>query len=95
MDLSNYEELLRSRRSGNEKIRNSRQADIKQFLERINAARKQGGYKEYTPRTVGVLLRNYKSGDLPGFYKICDEKPNFYKYFCWAIKTKNQEHGKR
>lgn len=84
--VENYLEKLQARKAANQTIRNQRQFEIKRFLERINEARRRGGYKEYQPRTVGVLLRNYKTGDLDAFYKECDRKKDFYRYFSWKLK---------
>jgi hypothetical protein len=68
----------------------SERADlIKQFLDRINPIRREGGFGEITPSRMGMLLSHIPTDELYAFYKMCDTyKGPFCKCFFGALKVK-------
>lgn len=72
-------------------ISNERQLILKDFLERINPARKEAGYKPYTPARFGVKVAPLSTELLQYLYGVCKKAKNFTACFESEIKVKKDE----
>ncbi len=69
------------------KITNERQALIKEFLDTLNASRKEP-YKPLTAARLGVMLAPVDTKALYTFLADCKYAKNFSSYFWWSFKRK-------
>lgn len=56
---------------------NPRNERLKPFVDRINASRKDGGYKPYTPSMIASKMSHIATEDLPAHYKMLNNSKNF------------------
>lgn len=72
---------------GTEKITNSRQLIIKDFIDIINLERKGTKYKPLTARAIAIKLSHLSEQDLHFFYKKCSNAKSFSKCFWGCLKN--------
>ena len=79
MDLSKYQLPKKS------KITSERALILKDFLDRLNADRKD--YPPIKPARLGMLLRFCNNSQLKQFYGMCKNAKHFSKFFWWKLKN--------
>lgn len=84
---ADYLESIRSKKSKKERL--DRRAEvIKKFVDRLNAARIESGYKPLGASYWAYRMAHIKDLEqLKRFYGDCCEAKNFSSYWWWALKA--------
>ena len=82
MDMSRFQ----IKKGGSE-----RGEQLDKFLERLNPARIQAGYKPLNHARLGMMLAHIPTDDLHAFYRQCETANNFSKFFWWSLRAPTNE----